>query len=201
SLRSSSACTARSANPSRGSLAKVPVRPGSSLTATILPKIMVNPSGKEQPRRTRSVLHMEFVDEPTAMEPASPHLHEKNNRGWYVCSPTGSSGVGSSSDSNGGHWLDAESEDIKVENGEVESAIPGDVEDDDEDGDVQGSFGAWSIVKVVPEMLLASEFAHGQPIDLSIQFTLCWMPFLALLGWWKDRPMHLLIGECSIVPQ
>ena len=37
--------------------------------------------------------------------------------------------------------------------------------------------------------------SHGRPIDLSIQFTLLWMPVLVLLGWWTDRPMHLLFGR------
>ncbi|KAI0739626.1 hypothetical protein C8Q80DRAFT_1274684 [Daedaleopsis nitida] len=52
------------------------------------------------------------------------------------------------------------------------------------------------------------DFAHGRPIDLSIQFTLWWAPFLVLLGWWTDRPMHmlfdyfevaLLLGACFLV--
>ncbi|KAM5541653.1 hypothetical protein V8D89_004843 [Ganoderma adspersum] len=52
------------------------------------------------------------------------------------------------------------------------------------------------------------EFGHGRPINLSIQFTLWWTPFLGLLGWWTDRPMHLLLdyfevgmllGACSLV--
>ncbi|KAI1789896.1 hypothetical protein LXA43DRAFT_1075110 [Ganoderma leucocontextum] len=199
----------------------------------------VQDHGKPEPKRTatedRGVLHMGFVDEPTAMELASPHSHAKSDGAGgtvqthgassttalahphtlpavTVRSPTGSSGVGSSSDSKGGHWLDAEGEDIKVEHGDVESARPGDVEDEDEDededGDGQGSSGAWSIVNVVPEMPWASEFAHGRPIDLSIQFTLWWMPFLVLLGWWTDRPMHLLfdyfeigmlLGACFLV--
>ncbi|KAI0740183.1 hypothetical protein C8Q76DRAFT_790652 [Earliella scabrosa] len=56
--------------------------------------------------------------------------------------------------------------------------------------------------------LRESEFAHGRPIDLSIQFTLWWTPFLVLLGWWTDRPMHLLfdyfevamlLGACFLV--
>lgn len=42
--------------------------------------------------------------------------------------------------------------------------------------------------------LLTSEFAHGRPIDMSIQFTLCWTPLLVLFGWWFDKPMHLLFG-------
>ncbi|KAI0357108.1 hypothetical protein OH77DRAFT_132499 [Trametes cingulata] len=51
-------------------------------------------------------------------------------------------------------------------------------------------------------------FAHSQPIDLSIQFTLWWMPFVVLIGWWTGRPMHLmfdyfevvlLLGACFVV--
>lgn len=42
-----------------------------------------------------------------------------------------------------------------------------------------------------------SMLARGRAIDLSIQFTLWWMPFLVLLGWWTARPMHLLFGACS----
>ncbi|KAI0312656.1 hypothetical protein OF83DRAFT_1066818 [Amylostereum chailletii] len=34
--------------------------------------------------------------------------------------------------------------------------------------------------------------AEDRAIDLSIQFTLFWMPFLDLLGWWTGRPMTLL---------
>jgi Ca2+:H+ antiporter len=37
--------------------------------------------------------------------------------------------------------------------------------------------------------------AKGEAIDLSIQFTLFWMPFLVLLGWWTDRPLTLLFGK------
>ena len=47
--------------------------------------------------------------------------------------------------------------------------------------------------------LRESEFAHGRPIDLSIQFTLWWMPVLVLLGWWSGKPMHLLFGQCVIL--
>ena len=47
---------------------------------------------------------------------------------------------------------------------------------------------------------LASEFAHGRPIDLSIQFTLWWMPFIVLLGWWIGKPMHLLFGKPRSYP-
>lgn len=36
--------------------------------------------------------------------------------------------------------------------------------------------------------------AKGEAIDLSIQFTLFWMPLLVLIGWWKDRPLNLLFG-------
>ncbi|KAI0641762.1 hypothetical protein C8Q79DRAFT_292036 [Trametes meyenii] len=50
--------------------------------------------------------------------------------------------------------------------------------------------------------------AHGRPIDLSIQFTLFWMPLLVLLAWWADKPLHLLfdyfevsllLGACFLV--
>ena len=37
--------------------------------------------------------------------------------------------------------------------------------------------------------------AKGEAIDLSIQFTLFWMPFLVLLGWWTNRPLTLLFGK------
>ena len=36
--------------------------------------------------------------------------------------------------------------------------------------------------------------AKAEAIDLSIQFTLFWMPFLVLLGWWTDKPLTLLFG-------
>ncbi|KAJ6627512.1 hypothetical protein B0H10DRAFT_1994949 [Mycena sp. CBHHK59/15] len=50
--------------------------------------------------------------------------------------------------------------------------------------------------------------ANARPIELSIQFTLFWMPFIVLLGWWTGRPMSLLfdlfevalvISSCFIV--
>ena len=44
------------------------------------------------------------------------------------------------------------------------------------------------------EVHVPSMLARGRAIDLSIQFTLWWMPFLVLLGWWTGRPMHLLFG-------
>jgi len=54
-----------------------------------------------------------------------------------------------------------------------------------------------------PEML-----AQGRTIDLSIQFTLFWMPFIILLAWWENKPLFLLfdffevavvIGACFLV--
>ncbi|KAI0337882.1 hypothetical protein BDW22DRAFT_1363665 [Trametopsis cervina] len=56
--------------------------------------------------------------------------------------------------------------------------------------------------------MVPSSLAKGRAIDLSIQFTLFWMPFLVLLGWWIDKPMHLLfdyfelaivLGSCFLV--
>lgn len=37
--------------------------------------------------------------------------------------------------------------------------------------------------------------AKGEAIDLSIQFTLFWMPFFVLIGWWTNKPLTLLFGE------
>ncbi|KAF7313554.1 hypothetical protein HMN09_00511500 [Mycena chlorophos] len=58
-------------------------------------------------------------------------------------------------------------------------------------------------VRVAP-----GELADARPIDLSIQFTMFWMPFLCLLGWVLGKPLILLfdlyevailIGACFIV--
>lgn len=58
------------------------------------------------------------------------------------------------------------------------------------------------------ETMVPSELAKGRAIDLSIQFVLFWMPFLVLLGWWINKPMHLLfdyyelavvLGSCFLV--
>ncbi|TBU27140.1 hypothetical protein BD309DRAFT_872768 [Dichomitus squalens] len=58
------------------------------------------------------------------------------------------------------------------------------------------------------EVQVPSMLARGRAIDLSIQFTLWWMPFLVLLGWWTSKPMHLLfdyfevallLGSCFLV--
>ncbi|KAG5340471.1 hypothetical protein C0989_001487 [Termitomyces sp. Mn162] len=46
-----------------------------------------------------------------------------------------------------------------------------------------------------------AELAKARAIDLSIQFTLFWMPFLVMLGWWTGKPMSLLFGvylQCGI---
>lgn len=36
------------------------------------------------------------------------------------------------------------------------------------------------------------ELARARAIDLSIQFSLFWMPFFILLAWWVDKPLHML---------
>lgn len=50
--------------------------------------------------------------------------------------------------------------------------------------------------------------AKARAIDLSIQFSLFWMPVLVLLGWWTHKPFHLLfdlfevaalVGACFLV--
>lgn len=40
--------------------------------------------------------------------------------------------------------------------------------------------------------------AKGRSIDLSIQFTLFWMPFFVLLGWWLGKPLSLLFDFFEI---
>jgi len=40
--------------------------------------------------------------------------------------------------------------------------------------------------------------AKARAIDLSIQFTLFWMPFIVLLGWWANKPMSLLFGTSHL---
>ncbi|KIJ33173.1 hypothetical protein M422DRAFT_35554 [Sphaerobolus stellatus SS14] len=45
----------------------------------------------------------------------------------------------------------------------------------------------------VPESL-----AKARAIDLSIQFTLFWMPFLVLLGWWINKPLTLLFDQFEV---
>ena len=40
-----------------------------------------------------------------------------------------------------------------------------------------------------------SELANGRTIDLSIQFTMFWMPLFVLIAWWADRPFILLFGK------
>ena len=41
------------------------------------------------------------------------------------------------------------------------------------------------------------ELAKGRAIDLSVQFTLFWMPFFTLLGWWINKPLSMLFGKLS----
>jgi Ca2+:H+ antiporter len=52
------------------------------------------------------------------------------------------------------------------------------------------------------------QLAKGRAIDMSIQFVLFWLPFLVLLGWWTNHPLHmlfdlyevsLLLGACFLV--
>ena len=43
--------------------------------------------------------------------------------------------------------------------------------------------------------MVPEELAKARAIDLSIQFTLFWMPFLVLLAWWIGKPLHLMFGK------
>ncbi|KAI0694055.1 hypothetical protein BC835DRAFT_1406559 [Cytidiella melzeri] len=71
------------------------------------------------------------------------------------------------------------------------------------DGVVAIAFFALSLINHVrgKKTMVPSSLAKGRAIDLSIQFTLFWMPFLVLLGWWVDKPMHFLFDyfELAIV--
>ncbi|KAH8105267.1 hypothetical protein BXZ70DRAFT_514617 [Cristinia sonorae] len=58
------------------------------------------------------------------------------------------------------------------------------------------------------KVLVPSLLARARAIDLSIQFTLFWMPFVVLLGWIINKPMmllfdyfelSLLLGSCFLV--
>ncbi|VDB90211.1 unnamed protein product [Peniophora sp. CBMAI 1063] len=40
--------------------------------------------------------------------------------------------------------------------------------------------------------------AEDRAIDLSIQFTLFWLPFLVLLGWWTNKPFTLLFDMFEV---
>lgn len=42
--------------------------------------------------------------------------------------------------------------------------------------------------------MVPSTLAKARAIDLSIQFTLFWVPFLILLAWWISKPLHLMFG-------
>lgn len=52
-------------------------------------------------------------------------------------------------------------------------------------------FSFWSDEEVFPP----SELANARTIDMSIQFTMFWMPLLVLVAWWTDKPLFLLFGE------
>ncbi len=70
------------------------------------------------------------------------------------------------------------------------------------DGVVAIAYFAHSLLNHVlgRKALEPQELAKARAIDLSIQLTLFWMPFLVLLGWWINKPMHLLFGECHAYP-
>ncbi|KAF8974689.1 hypothetical protein BDZ97DRAFT_1911848 [Flammula alnicola] len=61
---------------------------------------------------------------------------------------------------------------------------------------------------IFQEPVPPTTLAKGEAIDLSIQFTLFWMPFFVLVGWWTNKPLTLLfdlfevaalVGSCFIV--
>ncbi|ESK93724.1 sodium calcium [Moniliophthora roreri MCA 2997] len=71
-----------------------------------------------------------------------------------------------------------------------------------------GCFVRWSIFHLFGRKTKPGTLAKARAIDLSIQFTLFWMPFFVLLGWWTNKPLSLLfdlyevavlIGSCFLV--
>jgi len=45
---------------------------------------------------------------------------------------------------------------------------------------------------------IPSELAKARAIDLSIQFSIFWMPFFILLAWWIDKPLHMLFDYYEV---
>lgn len=64
------------------------------------------------------------------------------------------------------------------------------------------SFSADGVVAVLYFIRAAPEqpatLAKARAIDLSVQFTLFWMPFLVLLGWLIKKPLILLFGGLEV---
>ncbi|KLO10218.1 hypothetical protein SCHPADRAFT_832869 [Schizopora paradoxa] len=52
-------------------------------------------------------------------------------------------------------------------------------------------------IRATPEQ--PETLAKSRAIDLSVQFTLFWMPFLVLLGWWIRKPLILLFDLYEVV--
>ena len=67
------------------------------------------------------------------------------------------------------------------------------------DGCVAIVFFVQSVVDHIlkKRIMVPEQLAKARAIDLSIQFTLFWMPFIVLLGWWIDKPIHLMFGAYS----
>ncbi|KAK7060208.1 hypothetical protein VNI00_000973 [Paramarasmius palmivorus] len=71
-----------------------------------------------------------------------------------------------------------------------------------------GVFAKWLVRHIFGRKTAPGTLAKARGIDLSIQFTLFWMPFFVLLGWWTNKPLSLLfdlyevavlIGSCFLV--
>jgi len=59
-------------------------------------------------------------------------------------------------------------------------------------------FARMSIQSARGQSTPPTRLANARPIDLSIQYTLFWMPFIVLLGWWSGRPMSLLFDMFEV---
>ncbi|KAL0580930.1 hypothetical protein V5O48_001124 [Marasmius crinis-equi] len=69
-------------------------------------------------------------------------------------------------------------------------------------------FARWLFWHLLGRSTPPATLAKARAIDLSIQFTLFWMPFIVLLGWWTNKPLSLLfdiyevavlLGSCFLV--
>ncbi|KAK1226053.1 hypothetical protein PQX77_011012 [Marasmius sp. AFHP31] len=69
-------------------------------------------------------------------------------------------------------------------------------------------FARWLFWHLLGRSTAPATLAKARAIDLSIQFTLFWMPFFVLLGWWTNKPLSLLfdiyevavlLGSCFLV--
>ena len=64
------------------------------------------------------------------------------------------------------------------------------------DGTITAVFCVEKMYKLIKrqQTMEPTVLAYGRAIDRAIQFTLWWIPFVVLLGWFTHHPMHMLFG-------